>query len=606
MAENIKFASDILVLRMENALFLGLNIYAWITTFLLVFKLIMLITGKLSSDIVAFIIIAVLLLTGTLSEQDGLSGFSTTSVITLGVLFIVIGGLIHSGVTHLVERRILGKPKTPFSALAHLMLPVASLSAIFNNAAVVALFINIVKMWAKRIKIAPSKLLLPMSYAATLGGACTLVGSTSNLIVAGLYEEEMGRSMNFFAPFFPGFCCLSVCIAAVLLQRKHLPDRKAPEEAFESRAEYTVELMVPTENELVGNTIEQSGLANVNGGHLIEIVRFDREIISPVPADEFILGGDHLVYSGKINSILELRETYGLVNATHHVYNQNEISKNRKLQTGTVAPNSPFVGHRMIDLNFEDENDVVLVAVAREGERIQGIPREIVLRAGDTLLLEGEKLKPEHFMDTLLFFDSIALPQEGNRTIIASLIVLSMVLLTALNVMSLLKACLLAALAMMAFGCCSAQQVRQSINWKLLMVFVGSYCIGHSISVTGIADLLALGVSHLCGSNAFVALVLICFFGCILTEFLSNASAGALLAPVALKTAISLGCNPTAFCVGLMLSVTCGLATPVGSETNLLIYGPGGFKFMDFVKTGFPLNMLMLVTNVLIVSIFYL
>ena len=260
----------------------------------------------------------------------------------------------------------------------------------------------------------------------------------------------------------------------------------------------------------------------------------------------------------------------------------------------------------MIDLNFEDENDVVLVAVAREGERIQGIPREIVLRAGDTLLLEGEKLKPEHFMDTLLFFDSIALPQEGNRTIIASLIVLSMVLLTALNVMSLLKACLLAALAMMAFGCCSAQQARQSINWKLLMVFVGSYCIGHSISVTGIADLLALGVSHLCGSNAFVALVLICFFGCILTEFLSNASAGALLAPVALKTAISLGCNPTAFCVGLMLSVTCGLATPVGSETNLLIYGPGGFKFMDFVKTGFPLNMLMLVTNVLIVSIFYL
>jgi di/tricarboxylate transporter len=591
---------------MEHTLFLGLNIYAWITIFLLVFKIVMLITGKLSSDIVGFIIVAVLLLTGTLSEQEGLAGFSTTSVITLGVLFIVITGLVHSGVTHIVERRILGKPKTAFSALAHLMFPVASLSAIFNNAAVVALFINIVKLWAKRIKISPSKLLLPMSYAATLGGACTLVGSTSNLIIAGLYEDQMGEPLHFFAPFFPAFCCLMVCTTIVILYRKHLPDRKAPEEAFESRAEYTVELMVPTENELVGNTIEQTGLANVNGGHLIEIVRFDREIISPVPADEFILGGDHLVYSGKINSILELRETYGLVNATHHVYNVNEISKNRRLQTGTVAPNSPFVGHRMVDLNFEDENDVVLVAVAREGERIQGIPREIVLRAGDTLLLEGEKLKPEHFMDTLLFFDSIALPQEGNRTIIASLIVGCMVLLTAFNVMSLLKACLLAALAMMATGCCSAQQVRQGLNWKLLMVFVGSYCMGLAISVTGIADLLASGVAQLCGSNAFIALVLICTFGCFVTEFLSNASAGALLAPVALKTAISLGCNPIAFCVGLMLSVTCGLASPVGSETNLLIYGPGGFKFMDFIKFGFPMNLIMLITNITVISIFYL
>ena len=189
----------------------------------------------------------------------------------------------------------------------------------------VALFIDVVKLWARRLGTQPSRLLLPLSYAATLGGTCTLIGNSSNLVIAGLYADQSGRSLNFFAPLLPGLICATVGIGLVLLLRRFIPSRQSPEDSFESTSDYTVELLVPTDNEAVGQTVGEAGLQQVQGGSLIEIVRFDKEIISPVPQDEFILGGDRLIYSGQINEILELMQTHGLVAADHHVYSINEI-----------------------------------------------------------------------------------------------------------------------------------------------------------------------------------------------------------------------------------------------------------------------------------------
>ena len=568
-------------------------------------KILCMVYNKMPTDVLGLLIITILLVTTTLSEEEAISCFSSTSVVLVGVLSVVMAGLIHSGVLTWIVRHVLGEPKTHSKTLLRLFFPVVVLSAFINNLAVVQLFISVVKMWGKKLSIAPSRLLIPLSYASTLGGLCTLIGNTPNLMVAEFYMKQTGEQMSIFAPLIPGLFCTITGLITIIVFHKFIPLRKSPEESFESSADYTVELLVPTDCPHVGDTVEEANLYQVSGGQLIEIVRFDREIISPVPKDEFILGGDRLVYSGQIHSILELRESHGLVNATHHVFNVKDVAKNRKLQMASLDANSPLVGNTMADSDFEDENDVVLVAVAREGERLTEIPREVELRPGDTLLFEGSKLRPEYFTDNLNFFDSVPLPQNNQRTLVSSLIMLGMVLLAACNILPLLQSCFLAALLMFVTRCFSIEQLQRSINWKLLMVFAGAVCLGRAIDATGIAQFMAESVLNICGTNAQLSLFVICLTATLITEFISNNTAAAVFAPIALSVANSLGANPMTFVIALMLSVSCSFATPIASETNTIIYGPGGYKFTDYIRIGIIMNIVMLISILFIVNIVF-
>lgn len=577
-----------------------MTLFMWITVGVVLAKLTLLLRNILPGDVVAYGAIATLLLTGCLTTEQALGCFSSQSVVLIGVLSVLVAGLVHSGAISWFSRNVMGVPKNKVMAIVQLMLPVGIMSAFLSNTVLVATFIRVVKSWSRRLNIAPSQLLIPLSYAASIGGVCTVIGTPANLVVSSYYEQFVGQPLDFFATLIPGAACLMVSIIAVVLMRNMLPSRKSPEESFESSADYTVELVVPAENEYVGMTVEEAKLLDVHGGHLVEIVRFDREIISPVPGDEFILGNDHLVYSGQITSILELRQTHRLVNANKVVFNTNDLEKSRKLQMATVDFSSPLIGSRMCDGNFENRNNVVLVAVARDGERLKGIPREVTLRAGDTLLLEGNRLIPENFLGNLNFFDSIALPQSNRTTLISSLIMLLMVALSAFGIMPLLNSAVLTAVLMLVCRCCSVEQLQQSINWKLLMSFAGSVCIGEAIKVTGLADLLATHLQSLAGSSVLLILIILCTVATFITEFISNTTAAAIFAPIAISTAVSLGVNPVVFCVAIMVSINCSFATPMGSESNLMVYSPGGYRFYDFVPIGLVMNVLMLITNIII------
>lgn len=582
-----------------------MGIFAAITIALIVGKILCMVYNKMPTDVLALLIIAITLITTTLSSEEALSCFSSTSVVLVGVLSVLVTGLVHSGVLQWIVRHVLGTPTSYRKALLRVMLPVSVMSAFVSNLAVVQLLISVVKVWGKRLEISPSRLLIPLSYASTLGGLCTVIGNSPNLVVAEFYAQQTGTPMGIFAPLLPGLFCSIVGLLAIFLLHRLIPVRRSPEESFESSAEYTVELLVPTECESVGMTVEEAQLYSVNGGQLIEVVRFDREVISPVPRDEFILGGDRLVYSGQINSILELRDTHGLVNATHHVFSVGEMDRHRKLQMASVDVNSSLVGRAMIETDFEDKNGIVLVAIAREGERLTGIPREVPLRPGDTLLLEGCKLRPDLFADNLNFFDSVPLPQSGKKTLVSSLIMVGMVLLSTFGVMPLLNSCFLAAVLMGFTHCFSAEQLQRSINWKVLMVFAGSVCLGRAIDVTGIAQMMADGLFAICGTNTILTLALIAFVATFVTEFVSNTTAAAVFAPISLHAAQALGADPMAFILSLMMAVSCSFATPVGSETNTLIYGPGGYKFFDYLKIGLCMNIIMLLANVFIISLIY-
>ena len=586
-------------------MFWGFGLDAWITIVTVVGMFTILLFTKWRSDVVFLGAIGTLFVTGVLDAKEAFSGFSGTSVITVGVLFVVVAGLTHTGVLFVVVRYLLGTPSSYSKAVTRLMLPVATLSSFLSNTTVVSLFVGIVKMWAKKLGVSPSKLLIPLSYASGMGGVCTLIGTPPNLIISGLYEEKTGVAMNILTTTIPGLFCLAVGVLSVIAMRRLLPDRKAPESAFEQTGEYTVELRVPSDNPYIGQTLNEAGLYHINGGSLIEMFHYDHAPI-PFTEDEIIMGGDHLIYAGHIDEIYEIAVRHNLVAADHHIFSMKEIDNNSKLRTAYVNFGSDLIGKRIGDIGFEKDTNMILAAVSRRGERINEAPREVVLEAGDTLLLVCPgNFKVDTSRSDLCFFDSEDVPNIGYGTILSTVIMIAMVTLSALGIMPLLQCAFLAAAAMLIFRCCNMEQAMKAINWEILMVFAGSAVLGIAIQKTGIAEWMANGILDICGTNPIVVMTAVCFVGTFITEFISNTAAGAMFFPIMYNAAEKLGYEPFPFLVALMISVSSSFATPIGSPTHMLVYAPGGYRFSDFMRIGLLMNIIILAANILIVNIVY-
>jgi di/tricarboxylate transporter len=487
------------------------------------------------------------------------------------------------------------------------MLPVAVLSSFLSNTTVVTLFVNIVKIWARKLGVSPSKLLIPLSYASGMGGVCTLIGTPPNLIISGLYEEKTGEAMNILTTTIPGLFCLAVGVLSVIALRRLLPDRKAPESAFESTGDYTVELLVPSDNPYIGQTLSQAGLFHVNGGSLIKMYHFDN-VPMPFSEDEPIMGCDRLIYAGQIDELIELAYTHQLVSADRPIFDMSEVDTDSQLRTAYVDFGSRLIGTTIGGSSFERDNNVILAAVSRRGERIHEAPRKVVLQAGDTLLLicpnhmdvENSSMKKD-----LHFFDSNDVPNIGYGTLISTAIMIAMVALSALGVIPLLQCAFLAAAAMLIFRCCNMDQAMRAINWDILMVFAGSAVLGLAIQKTGIAEWLANGILDVCGTNPIVVMTAVCLVATFITEFISNTAAGAMFFPIMYQAAEKMGYEPFPFLVALMVSVSSSFATPIGSPTHMLVYGPGGYRFSDFIRIGLLMNIIILAANILIVNIVY-
>ena len=588
-------------------MFLGFGLDAWITIVTVLGMFTILLFTKWRSDRVFLGAIGVLYVTGVLDAKEAFSGFSGTSVVTVGVLFVVVAGLTHTGVLQWIVKHLLGTPDSYSKAVSRLMLPVAVLSSFLSNTTVVTLFVGIVKMWAKKLGVSPSKLLIPLSYASGMGGVCTLIGTPPNLIISGLYEEKTGVAMNILTTTIPGLFCLAVGVLSIIAMRRLLPDRKAPESAFESTGDYTVELRVPSDNPYIGQTLGEAGLFHVKGGNVIEMYHFD-DMPTPVTEDEPIMGGDHLIYAGQIDELIDMATSHQLVSSDHHIFSMSEVDQDRSLRTAYVDFGSSLIGKAIGSSSFEKDNNVILAAVARRGERIKEAPRDVVLQAGDTLLLVCPKnfnVDTSSMKSALHFFDSDDVPNIGRGTLVSTAIMIAMVALSAFGVLPLLQCAFLAAAAMLIFRCCNMDQAMRAVNWEILMVFAGSAVLGLAIQKTGIAEWLANGILDVCGTNPIVVMTAVCFVGTFITEFISNTAAGAMFFPIMFEAAEKLGYEPYPFLIALMISVSSSFATPIGSPTHMLVYGPGGYRFSDFMRIGLLMNIIILAANILIVNLVY-
>ena len=592
---------------METFMFLGFGLDAWITIVTVLGMFSILLFTKLRTDVVFMGAVGIFFVTGVLDAKEAFSGFSSTSVVVIGVLFVVVAGLTHTGVLQWIVRNLLGQPDSYGKAVVRLMLPVAGLSSFLSNTTVVAMFVNIVKMWSKKLGISPSKLLIPLSYASGMGGVCTLIGTPPNLIISGLYSDMTGTAMNVLATTIPGLFCLAVGVLSIIAMKRLLPDRKAPESDFESTGDYTVELRVPSDNPFIGKTLEEAGLYHIKGGSLIKMFHFD-DIPSPVTEDEPLMGGDHLVYAGQIDELYEMATSHQLVTADHHVFSINEVDMNGKVRTAFVTFGSSLIGRCIADTTFEKDHNLMVAAIARRGSRINEAPRKVVLQAGDTLLLvypSHIKVDTSSLKNDLHFFDSDDIPNMGVGTLVSTVIMIAMVTLSALGVLPLLQCAFLAAAAMLLCRCCNVEQAMKAINWEIIMVFAGSISLGLAIQKTGIAEQLATGILDVCGTNPIIVMTAVCFVGTFITEFISNTAAGAMFFPIMYEAAEKLGYEPYTFLIALMISVSSSFATPIGSPTHMLVYGPGGYRFSDFMRIGLLMNIIILAANIFIVNIVY-
>ena len=513
------------------------------------------------------------------------------------LLFVIVAGLTHTGVLYVVVKYLLGQPTCYGKAVTRLMFPVAALSSFLSNTTVVAMFVGIVKMWSKKLGISPSKLLIPLSYASGMGGVCTLIGTPPGIIVVaspqelvGMIVEKAAQLENATSWFYSYFF-----------------DKNDAESAFEETGEYTVEFQVPSDNPYISKTLKEAGLFHVNGGSLIELYHYDN-IPLPLSEDEPLMGGDHLVYAGQIDALVELAYNHQLVSADHHLFSYDEFDTNRNLRTAYVNFGSSLIGKTIEGCTFEKDSNLTLVAVSRYGERINKSPRQVVLQAGDTLLLlcpKNVNIDTTSPRSDIHFFESDDVPNVGTGTIISSIIMIAMVALSALGVMPLLQCAFLAAGAMLICRCCNTEQAMKAINWDILMVFAGSAVLGLAIQKTGIAAWLANGILDVCGTNPLVVMTAVCLVGTFITEFISNTAAGAMFFPIMYEAAEKMGYDPFPFLVALMISVSSSFATPIGSPTHMLVYGPGGYRFSDFMRIGLLMNLIILAANILIVNIIY-
>ena len=591
----------------DNILLWGFSIDAWMTIATVMAVIVVMLTTKVRTDAVMLIAIGVLFVTGVLDAKETCSGFSAGTVVVTGVLAVVMAGLRYTGVLQWMLKHVFGLPDSYPTALLRMMVPVSMLSAFVSNTMLTVLFGNVLKRWARKLNTVPSKLYLPMVYAVQMGGVCTLIGTSTNIVVADLYESATGKSMNMFSILMPGAACLVVGILFIVAMRRWLPERKSPEEAFETAFDYTVELLVPSDNPNICKTLGEAGLFHVKGGNLINIRHFDHDP-SILSEDEFVMGGDRLVYSGQIDEILELKETHNLVVSDHHIRSMNEINKNYELRIAFVNFYSKLIGKTIGGSTLERDNNMVLVAVARRGKRIEAAPREVELQAGDTLLFECPRKTntyAEHLASMLQFSDFQEVIKIGPNTIISSLIMMAMMILTALNVVSLLQGTVLAALAMLLFRCCTINQAMDSVNWRALMSLAGSIVLGMAIAKTGIAQKIAFAVISMVGTQPIMVMLGVCLAAMLITQLVENVAVTAMFFPIMYQAAVQVGYEPAPFLLALMIAANASYSTPIAASPNMLVYGPGGYRFTDYMRIGIPLTLIVTVTGVAAVILAY-
>jgi len=535
---------------------------------------------------------------GVLTPQQALSGFANTGMATVAVLFVVVAGLRETGAVDAIAARVLGRPKGLHRAVARMVLPTSVMSTFLNNTPIVAMMIPVVADWAKRLRLPASKLMIPLSYATILGGTCSLIGTSTNLVVAGMVDAHTDLpKIGMFDITWIGLpSAILGGVYLIFIVPRLLPARGSATDVLSDPREYTLELLVPEGSGIIGQSIEQAGLRNLPGCYLVEIERND-ETLGGVDPSQTLRAGDRLRFAGVVDAIRDLQRLRGFAPASNQVFKLDSPRYRRRLFEAVVSETNPIVGKTVREGRFRNRYQGVILAVARGAERVPGRIGDIELKPGDTILIEADAGFADRYRNTRDFLlvspleDST--PRRHHRAPLALLILGIMVVLATFGVLDMLVAAMVAAGLMIITRCCTITEGRRSVDWSVLVVIAAALALGTALEVSGAAQTIADRIIGLAADDPWWTLVAVYGITMLTTEIITNNGAVALTFPIAYAASQQLGVNFQPFIFAIMMAGSASFSTPIGYQTNLMVYGPGGYRFGDYFKVGIPLNLMM-------------
>ncbi len=580
-----------------------------LTGLVMLVTLALLLFGQRAPDLVMIGAVVLLLAAGVITPTEALKGMGNEGMITVAALFVVAAAVERTGALAALVDRALGRPRSLAAAQVRTMVGPSLLSAFMNNTPVVALMVPAIRDWAQKHRLSVSKLLMPMNAAVILGGLCTLIGTSTNVVVSGLVEDKRGTPLGMFDITPLGLALLGAgFVYLIVASRWLLKDRRPPMSQSDDPRQYSLEMVVEPGSPLVGRSIEAAGLRHLDNLFLMEIDR-GGHVRAAVEPTERLEAGDRLVFVGVIDSVVELQKIRGLRPATDQVFKLDDPRSERRLVEAVVSNTCPLVGRTIREGRFRSTYGAVVIAVARNGERLQMKIGDIALEPGDTLLLEAgpafldRQRSSRHFYLVSEVSDAVA--PRHDRAWIACTILAAMVLAAALALVPMVAAALVAACGVVATRCISSTEARRSIEWESLLLIAASFGLARAMEKTGLAAAVAESTIAAAGDHPHLVLAAFYLVAMLFTELMSNNAAAVLTFPIAWQTATDLQLNPVPFVMAITVAASCGFATPMGYQTNLMIYGPGGYKFTDYVRFGGPLNLLVMAITVVLAPLIW-
>lgn len=559
-------------------------------------------TEKFPVDFVAIMVLAVLLILGLVTPEEGISGFSNPATITVGAMFVLSSGLSKTGALHALARVLIRVGKHPFILLVLMMAIAALASAFINNTPVVAVFLPLVLAICARRNISPSKLLIPLSFASQFGGVCTLIGTSTNLLVSSISERAGFGGFTMFE--FSQLGIIFVIAGAIYFLVAGywlLPARRGAQltETYQL-GEYITELRVTEKSPLIGKTVIQAKFGQQHDVTVLEILRGKEKLWAP--RAEPIREGDILLVRGKAKDLMDLKASRGLeLEPAFKLADAALQTEDLALVETLVAPRSRLIGHTLAELSFRRRYNAIVLAIQRRGHTFATKLNEVRLRFGDALLMQApkEEIAKMRADENFVILQEVDEPSMRRSKAPLALLIIGLVVLFASvplfngKPLPILVTAIIGCVAMVLTRCITLEEAYGAIDWKVIFLLAGVLPLGIAMEKTGTAQFIAQQGINLVGDLGPIAvLAMLYLLTAVLTECMSNNAAAVLIAPIAISTAASFGVSPKPFLMAIMFAASTAFATPVGYQTNTMIYNPGGYRFTDFMKVGIPLNVI--------------
>ena len=580
---------------------------------LIVLAFILFVSEKFSLDVTALLILTILFTGGFLTVEEAISGFSNPAVITIALLFILSQGLQKTRILeYLIVRinKLVSQSKN--LGLGVYLLTIAFASALMNNTAIVAVFMPVTIRLAHQYHMSPSKLLIPLSYAAIMGGTLTLVGTTTNLIVNAVYIENVGTPLGMFEFAKYGWITLLVGLIYVLwIAPKILPSRTVTSSLTQSyhMAGYLTEMKISEDSPLVGSTCQER---NVNQSYDVIVLDIQRDgrLIAYNVGRQTLRVGDILFVKGSLESFLRMKEVEKVTLLTDEKLTQSELEQDDNiLDECMVTDQSDVIGKTLREANFRKRVGAFILAIRREGLIIRKKIAHVVLHTYDTLLIYGGKRQISELEKSgkfILLGEMQADLVKVRFWLISIVSIVLTVFLAAIGVLPILKGALISAVILMMFRVISPNEAYESIHWQVIVLIAALIPLGIVIQSSGtatyIANMIMQYVDTISPSmQPYVLFALVYFVTMVMTEVSSNTATAIIMTPIVIAITADMQFDPRPFIFGVCFAASASFSTPVGYQTNLMVYGPGGYRFSDYMKTGIPLALTFWILAILII-----